>query len=128
MMFQKLQLLAGLAIVMLLPSVNGSAADVTVCSVTSNRASFDHKSVTLQGTAIMVRETTSRRGNNYTTFKLHDPNGACDINVFTWGHPTLANGDHVQVDGVFETEHHQGQYRSITRSRRRMSLCRLDNC
>jgi uncharacterized protein YdeI (BOF family) len=103
------RLVSGLAVVTVLASVNCYAAN-TVCSVTANRVSFDHKNVTLQGTAIMVRETTSRRGNDYTTFKLHDPNGACDINVFIWGHQTLTNGDRVQVDGVFETEYHQGQY------------------
>ena len=27
-----------------------------------------------------------------------------------WGHPTLKVGDQVRVDGVFETEHHQGHY------------------
>jgi len=57
-----------------------------------------------------ARETTSRRGNDYTTFKLRDPNGSEVLNVFTWGHPTLGNGDCVLVEGVFEVEHHQGQY------------------
>ena len=28
-------------------------------------------------------------------------------NIFMWGHPKLGNGDHVRVEGVFETIHHQ---------------------
>ena len=57
-----------------------------------------------------LKETTSHRGNDYTTFKLQDPTGCGALSVFTWGHPTLSNGNHVQVEGTFETEHHQGQY------------------
>ena len=56
------------------------------------------------------RETTSRAGNNYTTFKLEDQSGSCAVNIFIWGYPPLSNNDHVRVDGVFETEHHQGHY------------------
>jgi hypothetical protein len=66
--------------------------------------------VTLQGTATSVKEATSRRGNDYTTFKLQDPNGSDAVSIFSWGHTALTSGDHVRVDGVFETEHHQGQY------------------
>lgn len=44
------------------------------------------------------------------TFKLQDPSGCSAVNIFTWGHPALSNGDQVRVDGVFETEHHQGRY------------------
>jgi hypothetical protein len=63
-----------------------------------------------QGTALGVKETTSHRGNDYTTFKLQDPSGCGAVNIFTSGHPALSNGDQVRVDGVFETEHHQGRY------------------
>jgi hypothetical protein len=74
----------------------------------ANHASFNHQNVSLQGAVIGLRETTSRAGNDYTTFKLQD--GGCDVNIFMWGHPTLMNGNHVRVDGVFEIEHHQGRY------------------
>jgi hypothetical protein len=86
------------------------AAEINVCEIVAKPANFDHKTITLQGTATAVKETTSRRGNDYTTFKLQGPNGCGAVDIFTWGHPTLANGDHIQVDGVFETEHHQGHY------------------
>jgi hypothetical protein len=87
----------------------GYAAEIPICSIIANPKSFDHQIVSLQGTIGGLRETTSRRGNDYTTFKLQDP--SCGgLNIFTWGHPALTNGDHVRVDGVFETEHHQGSY------------------
>jgi hypothetical protein len=104
-------LLAEAIVFLSLTAVTTNAAEVALCSLAGNRASFDHQNVTLQGNAIDVKETTSRRGNDYTTFKLQDStNGSCTVNIFTWGHPTLTNGDHVRVDGVFETEHHQGRY------------------
>ena len=36
-----------------------------------------------------------------------DPRGCGAVNIFTWGHPKFSNGDHVRVEGVFETVHHQ---------------------
>jgi hypothetical protein len=87
------------------------AAAADVCSIVKQPENFDHQNVTLQGTAASVRETTSHRGNDYTTFKLEDPTGCGAVNIFIWGHPTLASGDHVRVDGVFETVHQQGQYK-----------------
>jgi hypothetical protein len=52
-----------------------NAAEVNVCEIVARPASFDHKSIMLQGRAMAVKETTSRRGNDYTTFKLQGPNG-----------------------------------------------------
>lgn len=100
-------LLVGSMTLMLTTSM-ATGAEVAVCSIVANRPSFDHQSVSLQGAVVGLRETNSRAGNDYTTFKLQD--GGCDVSIFIWGHPTLMNGDHIRVDGVFETEHHQGRY------------------
>ena len=81
-----------------------------VCSIVADPATFDHQTVTLQGTAAALKETTSRRGNDYTTFKLQDPSGCGALKIFKWGHPAMSIGDHVLVEGVFETEHHEGGY------------------
>jgi hypothetical protein len=85
------------------------AADEVICSIASKPQEFDHKNITLKGTPIDIKETTSRRGNDYTTLKLQDPAG-CAVKVFIWGHPALNSCNQVSVDGVFETEHHQGRY------------------
>jgi hypothetical protein len=95
---------------MLVISVAAHAAEASIHSIATDPSSFDHQTVTLQGTAVTVKETTSQRGNDYTTFKLQDPGSGDSVSVFMWGHPPLGNGDHVQVDGVFEREHHQGRY------------------
>jgi hypothetical protein len=93
---------------LLLTTSMATSAEVPIYSIVANRVSFDHQNVSLQGAVVGLRETTSRAGNDYTTFKLQD--GGCDVNIFLWGHPTLMNGDHIRVDGVFEIEHHQGRY------------------
>lgn len=86
------------------------SADIGICSIVALPAGFDHRSISLPGTVASLKETTSRKGNDYTTFKLQDPSGCGSLNIFSWGHPSLSNGDHVRVEGTFETEHHQGQY------------------
>jgi hypothetical protein len=96
-------------IIILLTPFYANAADVSVCSITQNPKGYDHQTVTLEGAAISLRQTTSRRGNDYSTFKLQSRDG-CALDVFTWGHPTLSGGQQVRVEGEFETEHHQGRY------------------
>ncbi len=101
-------LIGGAAVLVLLGSAAiTNAAEVGLCSLVAKPTNFDRQAVTLQGTATSVKKTTSRQGNNYTLFKLQDPGGCGAVNVFTWGHPKLSNGDHVRVEGVFETVHHQ---------------------
>ena len=108
---RELGFLGGAAILVWLWSfIIASAGEVGVCAILDKPASFDHQTVTLNGKVTALKETTSRRGNDYTTFKLQDPSGCGAVNIFTWGHPSLNNGDQVRVDGVFETEHHQGRY------------------
>lgn len=100
-----------LSLVLVLSAVAvGNTAEVPICSIIAKPTSFDHQNVSLDGTVSSLKETTSHRGNEYTTFKLQDPSGCGALSVFTWGHPTVSNGDEVRVEGVFETEHHQGQY------------------
>ena len=94
----------------LLTSVAANGADIAICLIVEKPANFNHQNVTLQGAALGVKETTSHRGNEYTTFKLQGPSGCGAVNIFTWGHAALSNGDQVRVDGVFETKHHQGRY------------------
>jgi hypothetical protein len=90
-------------------SVMCNAADDAICSITGKPQDFDHKSVRLKGAPLNVKQTTSQRGNDYTTFKLQDSAG-CAVTVFSWGHPGLSTCGQVSVEGVFETEHHQGRY------------------
>lgn len=97
------------ACAMLLATVSTNAAEVSIHSIFTNPAQYDGQTVTLRGAAVAVKETVSRRGNDYTTFKLQDPSGEA-ISIFAWGHPALANSDRVEVVGVFQQVRHVGRY------------------
>jgi len=49
------------------------AAEVALCSLVTKPANFYRQAVAFQGTATAVKKTTSRRGNDYTPFKLQGP-------------------------------------------------------
>ena len=106
---KKARLWLGLSCVVLLVSLAAFAAEAPVKALVSNPAQFDGQTVTLQGTAIMVKATTSSRGNAYTTFQVNDATGAA-VRVFTWGHPGLKDGQPVEVVGVFQRVKRVGRY------------------
>ena len=96
------------ALALLLPSVaRADAAEVAICSLVAKPSGFDRQTITLQGIATAVKITTSRRGNDYTLFKVQDAGGCGTVEVFIWGHPKISDGDRIWVEGVFETVHHQ---------------------
>ena len=70
------RLSAVVIIASILMSVRTDAADEPVCSLERNPKGFDQRALTLHGTIVELNETTSQRGNNYTTFKLQDQAGA----------------------------------------------------
>jgi hypothetical protein len=94
----------------LLSSSNANTAGATVCAVVADPSNFDRQAVALDGVVTSLRETTSQRGNDYTTFRLQGANGCGAVTIFTWGHPALTDAASVHVDGLFETEHHAGKY------------------
>lgn len=70
---------------------------------------FDHRVVTLTGTASALDPRTSQRGNDYFTFRLADETGAT-VKVFSWGKPAIAPGERVEVHGRFQEERRVGRY------------------
>jgi len=85
------------------------AGDVSVDSIVKNPVQYDHQTVTVRGTASAVKLTTSRAGNSYTTFLVGDANGN-SVKVFTFGHPPVANGESVEIVGIFEQVKHVRNY------------------
>ncbi len=83
-------------------------AALTVAEILGATDRFDQKQVTLTGTAEDVRPRVSRRGNEYTTFKLADPTGR--INVFSRGKFSINSGDRIEVRGVFQRVKRVGKY------------------
>ena len=84
-----------------------SGGDATVSEILAHPSNFDGQHVTVSGTARYVRPRTSRRGNDYETFSLCDQ--TC-LNVFTWGHPNVAEGKHISVNGTFDEVKQVGRY------------------
>ncbi len=70
---------------------------------------FDGREVVVEGKASAVDPRTSRRGNDYFTFRLSDET-ATSLRVFSWGKPVIVPGDRVQVSGRFQRERRVGRY------------------
>ena len=81
------------------------AAETDVCIVAANPSGFDHRQVTLKGIVAGLSKSTSRSGHKQMTFLLRSPVGCCGIIVYAQEPATLSNGDHLQVEGIFEMEH-----------------------
>jgi hypothetical protein len=70
---------------------------------------FDGREVVLEGKVSALDPRTSRRGNDYFTFRLSDETGA-SLKVFSWGKPAIAPGDRVEVRGRFQRKRQVGSY------------------
>jgi hypothetical protein len=87
---RKIGVIGRVATLALLASGAGAdAAEVAICSLVTKPANFDRQAVTFQGTATAVKKTTSRRGNDYTLFKLQGPRDCGTVDVFMWGPPQI---------------------------------------
>jgi hypothetical protein len=52
-----------------------------------------------------LTKSTSRSGHKQMTFLLRSPVGCGGIILYAQEPATLSNGDHLQVEGIFEMEH-----------------------
>ena len=84
-----------------------AAAETNVCRVSANPSGFDHQQLTLEGIVAGLRKSTSRSGRKDMTFILRSPVGCGGVIVYAQEPATLSNGDHLQVEGIFETQHHR---------------------
>jgi hypothetical protein len=71
----------------------------------ANPLDFDHRQLALEGIVAGLTKSTSRSGHKDMTFLLRSPVGCGGVIVYAQGPATLSNGDHLQVEGIFETEH-----------------------
>ena len=78
-----------------------AAEKVSIQAVLSNPDSYDHKEVTIEGKATKVRPRVSRKGNEYTTLTLIDDSGK-GMNIFTWGHPKVTEGQKATITGIYQ--------------------------
>ncbi len=61
-----------LAVFIILTLKSSLAAGLSPCPIKQSPPAFDHKSVSLEGVVADLKETTSRAGNDYSTFMLND--------------------------------------------------------
>ena len=80
-----------------------------ISDIVARPDAFDGREVVLEGKASAVDPRTSRRGNDYCTFRLSDEKGT-SLKVFSWGKPVFAPGDRVEVIGRFQRERRVGRY------------------
>jgi hypothetical protein len=66
----------------MLSSSSASAAGATICAVVADPSNFDRQAVALDGVVTSLYETTSQRGNDYTTFRLQGANGCCRYDFY----------------------------------------------
>jgi hypothetical protein len=89
MQCKKVELIGVTALLLL---ISGCAnANDSVCAIERQPRDFDNQNVTLEGSVTALNETTSRKGNDYTTFRLQDPSGCGALKIFKWGHPAMSN-------------------------------------
>jgi hypothetical protein len=83
--------------------VAANAADV--CAVSVHPENFERQRLTLEGIAAGLMKGTSRSGTKYMTFLLRSAAGCGSVFVYVPVSATLRSGDHVQVEGTFETQY-----------------------
>ncbi len=80
--------------------MTAAATPTAIADILTNPASFDGKHLTVNGTVTQLSEKTSKRGNDYTVFDLCAPASSC-IHAYSHGHPKIANGQTLTVNGTF---------------------------
>jgi len=90
------------------PAVPAMARD-RIGDIVARPDAFDGREVVLEGKASALDPRTSRRGNDYFTFRLSDEAGS-SLKVFSWGKPAILPGDRVEVRGRFQRERRVGRY------------------
>ena len=80
----------------------------SVQEILSNPDKYDGQEVSVQGQASKIRPRTSKRGNDYTTLTISDSGKV--LNVFTWGHPMIKDGQKITVTDIFQKVKRVGRY------------------
>ena len=86
-----------------------AAEKVSLQEILSNPDKYDGQEVSVQGKASKIKPRTSKKGNDYMTFTLRDESGK-GMSIFTFGHPTISDGQKVTVTGIFQKVKKVGKY------------------
>ena len=102
-------ILLGVAAILAALDISQALALQPIGDILARPEAFDGRQVVLAGRASAVDPRTSRRGNDYFTFRLSDETAA-SLKVFSWGKPMFAPGDRVEVHGRFQRQRRVGRY------------------
>ncbi len=86
-----------------------AAEKFSLQEILSNPDKYDGQEVSVQGKATKIHARTSKKGNDYMTFTLRDESGK-GMNIFTFGHPPISDGQKVTVRGIFQKVKRVGKY------------------
>ncbi len=89
-------------------SMTDPGQDSPIARLLKNKGLYDGRKVTLQGRVENLQFRFSQRGNPYTIFRLRDR--AARVRVYMRTHPTIAEGDSVQVSGTYHKERKVGRF------------------
>ncbi len=76
----------------------------TASDILSNRGYCDGREVVINGTVSGIQLRTSKKGSDYSSFSVGR------LNVFSWGHTNVTNGQWVVVRGIYSKENVVGEY------------------
>ena len=86
-----------------------AAEKVPLQDILSNPDKYDGQGVSVQGKASKINPRTSKKGNDYMTFTLRDELGK-GMNIFSFGHPPILDGQKVTVTGIYQKVKKVGKY------------------
>ncbi len=89
-------------------TATAQALKTTVGDILSNPDQYDGKMVQVEGTVGSLKETVSKKGNPYTTFKVTQ--GDKSLTVFSFGKKSIKQGDSVSVVGRYQKVKHVSRY------------------
>jgi hypothetical protein len=98
-----------LGIICLIPIIaNAQPIKTTIAEILANPDIFDGKMVAVEGKVVALQEKVSKKGNAYATLKLSQ--GHKTISIYSFGKPSVKDGDSVKVVGRFQKMKYVGQF------------------
>jgi hypothetical protein len=102
-------ILSCIGVLLAAASMAAASGTVSISALLASPSKYDGSHVVVTGTVSSVVPKTSRAGNAYETFSLCDAESDC-VRVFTWGQPSLNDGDRKTVHGTFSAVKRESGY------------------
>jgi len=92
-----------------------SPPKVKISQIINNPDKYHNQYISVEGYIEKIKQKTSHKGNQYTTFSISDREGN-SLKVFLWGwegieKQEIEEGDKVEVEGIFQKVKYVGKYK-----------------